>query len=274
MKSIATLLPDITLKRSVSIRDNCQAKCDFLNRTQGHLNETDGIDCPLCRNNGHIFIPKENDGIWEPVMKRCTCYPMRQTVRELQRNGLENVVDEYTLDKYICTTDWQKTVKSTAERYLAEDDQPWFYFGGASGCGKSHICTAIAVELLKRGQRLKYMVWRTDATRLKQLINDPIEYALRMKELTEVDTLYIDDLFKTGKAAGQAKQMPTQADINLAFEILNKRYMSRKCTIISSESTLSELLDIDEAIGGRIKQMCGSFCLRVAGSNKNYRTGL
>jgi DNA replication protein DnaC len=84
--------------------------------------------------------------------------------------------------------------------------------------------------------------------------------------------LYIDDLFKTGRVAGKTAQMPTEADINLAFEIINSRAIQRKPTIISSESNLFDLIQIDEAIGGRIKQRCGEYYLNIGSKNtKNYR---
>lgn len=137
--------------------------------------------------------------------------------------------------------------------------------------GKSHICTAVAITLLKRGKEVKYMLWRDEASRLKAMVNEP-EYETIVKHYKTVDVLYIDDLFKTGKSENSRKQRPTQGDINLAFEILNARYISKKLTIISSESTLPDLIDIDEAIAGRIKQKCGDYCLNIApDTSKNYR---
>ena len=88
----------------------------------------------------------------------------------------------------------------------------------------------------------------------------------------DVDVLYIDDLFKTGKAYGEEVQKPTAGDINLAFEIINSRVAQNKKTIISSESTIFELFDIDEAVAGRIKQMCGAYCISISkDAGKNYR---
>jgi DNA replication protein DnaC len=84
--------------------------------------------------------------------------------------------------------------------------------------------------------------------------------------------LYIDDLFKCGKNFGDEIQKPSGGDINIAFEIINGRVAQKKKTIISSESTLLELFDIDEAIAGRIKQMCGEYCISISrGDGKNYR---
>ena len=83
--------------------------------------------------------------------------------------------------------------------------------------------------------------------------------------------MYIDDLFKTGKADDNTVQKPTGADINAAFEIINYRYNNPSLlTIISSELSQDELIDIDEAIGGRIYEKSTAFSI---GKNRdrNYR---
>ena len=41
----------------------------------------------------------------------------------------------------------------------------------------------------------------------------------------------------------------TQGDINIAFEIINYRYINDLITIISSELLLDEIINIDEATG-------------------------
>ena len=73
--------------------------------------------------------------------------------------------------------------------------------------------------------------------------------------------LYIDDLFK-GNVTG--------ADLNLAFQLINARYNDRKLiTILSSELTLSEIIEQDEALGGRIYERARGFVL--AAPNRNRR---
>jgi DNA replication protein DnaC len=145
----------------------------------------------------------------------------------------------------------------------------WFFMGGQSGSGKTHICSAIAIEFLRLGYEVKYMLWKDDSRKIK---NDNFEGGNIIEYYKNVDILYIDDLFKTVKVEGQQFQRPTQGDANLAFEIINSRLSQNKITIISSENTIYELFDIDEATAGRIKQMCGEFCLNISkGEGKNYR---
>ena len=143
-----------------------------------------------------------------------------------------------------------------------------FFIGGQTGCGKTHICTALTVSLINSGKSARYMLWTDEAARLKACVNDD-QYASLMWPLKAVGVLYIDDLFKPTGASGQ----PTQADIRLAYELINYRYNStNKVTIISSERTTGELCEIDEAIGGRIVEKSGQYCINIARDRaKNWR---
>lgn len=77
------------------------------------------------------------------------------------------------------------------------------------------------------------------------------------------DVLYIDDFFK-GKIS--------ETDKTLAFDIINYRYNNSLVTIISSELLLQELIDVDAAIAGRIKQMSADYIVQIAyDDERNYR---
>ena len=52
----------------------------------------------------------------------------------------------------------------------------------------------------------------------------------------------------------------------------NARYHARLPTILSCELTFEELAAMDEAIAGRIREMCGPFLVSVdRDMRKNYR---
>ena len=253
-------------------RISCENQCNWENEEIGHLNEVDGYDCKLCKNRGYFMKPSLYLGRYTTTQAPCRCEKTRRTIRALKHSGLEDVVHEYRFDNFEAKEPWQKTALEMAKRYTEEYKDYWLFIGGATGRGKTHLCTAVAVDLLKKGNEVKYMLWRDEARRLKSMVNEP-EYNTEIKYYKSVDVLYIDDLFKTGRGVGKSAQMPTEADINLAFEIINSRAIQRKTTIISSESTLLDLLEIDEAIGGRIKQRCGDYYFNIGSKNtRNYRT--
>lgn len=92
------------------------------------------------------------------------------------------------------------------------------------------------------------MLWRDEIPGLKAAINDSNEYQRLIEPLKRVQVLYIDDFLKTGKG-----DEPTAADLNVAFELLNARYINQELvTILSTERLIPELLDLDEAVGSRI----------------------
>lgn len=201
----------------------------------------EGRVCPICGGTEYISYKDESGEIrYEP----CRCLIAKQTKERLARSGLDKVMERYTFEKFEAREPWQRNIRETAEEY-AEDPDGWFFIGGQSGCGKTHICTAITVRLIERGNPSNYMKWCDDSRTLKSLTMQA-EYIPAIERLKEIKVLCIDDLFKGGV---------TDADKRLAFEIINARYMKDLPTIISSEYRLTELARIDEAIGGRIAEM-------------------
>lgn len=246
-------------------------KADSYNRDPGKLNEDDGYNCKVCLNKGWIMrAGPDPRGVWTTFNSECKCQAVRRTIKRMKRSGLKNIIKDYTFDKFEATDPWQQTIKDAAMEY-AKDPHGWFFIGGQSGAGKTHICTAICREFLLGGREVKYMLWRDDIVQIKQAVNDYERYTDLMDQYKKVEILYIDDLFKTGKSVDGDIQKPTGADINAAFEILNFRYNDPdKLTIISSECTINDILEIDEAVGGRIFEKAKAFSLKPDRS-RNYR---
>lgn len=213
-------------------------------------------DCPKCLNRGN-FAFLGDDG--ELHFTECACMTKRDSLRHLKHSGLSELLTRYTLEAWQCREPWQKNLLDMAQRY-AESPEGWFCLSGTPGTGKTHLCTALCGLLMERGFSMRYMLWKDISTKAKAVVNDDEAYQEIVKPLKSVRVLYIDDLFKTGKAinrvTGQREAMsPTTGDINLAFEILNARYCnSRLLTIISTEMSLGDILDIDEAVGSRIAE--------------------
>lgn len=237
------------------------------NNSDGNL---EGYDCPKCKNRGNFA--KNVNGYY--TLSDCECLAVRKSIRLMAESGLGNLLKLYSFNKFECNEDWQKYIFDKARAFV-DAEQSWFYIGGNSGCGKSHLCTAIVRELLVKGYPAKYMLWLDESVALKQSVNDHDKYNALMNEIKNTQVLYIDDFLKTGK-----NEEPTQADIKLAMEILNYRYnkarsdkSKRYITIISSERSIGEILDYDEATGSRIMEMTKpDYYLFIAkDQSKNYR---
>ena len=236
-------------------------RADTVNAAAGDLDKQDGYNCPLCRNKGYIMQAVDEEDGWRVVSRECKCQKTRRSLRLMQQSGLRNIIRECTFGKFETPDDWQQRVKEAAMAYAQAPDG-WFFIGGQSGSGKTHLCTAICRELLLAGKSVLYMVWRDAIVPLKAMVKDAEQYGPAIGQYKRVEVLYIDDLFKTGRGADSAPQKPTAADINIAFEVLNYRYINRLTTIISSEYAIGDLMDIDEALAGRIIERAKAFSLR------------
>lgn len=245
-----------SLKESYTF--DIQQKINNYNNTIGDLKD---YDCKICKNKGYVGV--EISG--QMAMRPCKCIPVRTAIRLMSQSGIKTA---YTLKDFKVKSLWQRNMLDSAEKFLEDTDGNWFYAGGQVGSGKTMLCTAIINELLKRLIPCKYMLWRDEVVKLKANVNMAEEYKALIEPLKTMPVLYIDDFFKTEKG-----KMPTQADINLAFEIVNYRYNNPKLiTIISCERNVVDLLDIDEAVGSRIYQRTKMFNIFVQSDiKKNYR---
>lgn len=258
-------------------RQYAQFRVDSLNSAVGDRDKEDGYNCPICKNKGVVAILVDGlDGSWSCAVRDCKCAETRRSILRMQRSGLKDVIRKYTFDRFEATEPWQQTIKAAAMDY-AKNPDGWFALCGQSGAGKTHLCTAICRELLLRGEQVLYMLWRDDIAKIKQAAmgsqfdDETTELHRLLDKFKTAKVLYIDDFFKTGKNADNAAQRPTVADINYAFEIINYRYNNPELiTIISTELTEDELLDIDEAIGGRIYERAKAFSIG-RDRRKNYR---
>ena len=236
------------------------AQRDAERENSRRVEANDGIECDICGNKGVIYFA---DG-GNLSSRNCQCMKRRESLRLLKRSGLEKLIATMTFDSFTASETWQKLAKQEAQTYAAAP-QGWFYCGGQVGSGKTHLCTAICGELLKQCYSVRYMMWRDDSVKLKAKVNSP-EYQSTIKPYKECDVLYIDDFFKT-----QQGQNVTQADVNLAFELINWRYVQNKLTIFSSERFAQDLMNIDEAVGSRICEKAGTKIAIKADPSRNYR---
>lgn len=246
--------------KPMSEEEYVKYQTDLYNNSVGDLKY---IDCKICKNKGYI---QHIDEDFHTYLTECECMVKRHSVGRLLKSGLGNTIEHCTLDSYTVQNQWQKRVKDTALEYISDTSGSWFYIGGQSGCGKTHICTAISVALINQGRTLKYEIWRNLFHQLQSLQFDKDgKYSDKLKELQDVDVLYIDDFMKS------IDKSKINTELNFAFEIINARYIADKSTIISSELLIDQLNSLNNAIAGRIVEKSGRFTISVSGGEKNFR---
>ena len=248
-------------------------QCEAFNSRVGNLNEQDGYDCPICRNKGQkssvVKTGRMINGEPEYIetVSDCICKSVRASLRRMQKSGLSNVLEKYTFANFNAVEPWQKALKDSAQRFVANGGGV-FFVGGQSGGGKTHICTAITGALMRRGKAAYYMLWQDEVIKLKSCVTDD-EYQKQIARLKNVDVLYIDDFLKP---VGENPK-PSAADIRIAYELINYRYSNGGgVTIISSERYVHEILEIDEATGGRLIEYAGEYITNIKRDRaRNYR---
>lgn len=230
-------------------RAMAQSRVDTYNRSRGKDDGT-GIQCAVCNNRGDSAFLNDS-GFF--VIRPCMCAGTRLTVQRLQRQGLFDIAKKKTLPGFRTDTDTQKALKSIVGRFLKEQEPHWMILCGQSGAGKNHLCTAAFVRLsLDRGLDGRYLLWNSDGRRMKAAAKDGDEQLVN--DFKRCNLLYIDDLFKCKRDSE-----PSDADVRLAFEILDYRYNHKLMTIISTELLMEDIRYLDEAIFRRIREMCGPY---------------
>ena len=231
------------------IRRTRNAGTSTVSQSEARTASSGGADCALCGDKGwylKIKDGREFGGI-------CKCVEIRASLQRIEKSGLGGLLEDCTFDTFIVSEDWQNTAKTAAMRFAESQPQKkssWLFLGGQVGAGKTHLCTAVVGHMMNKGNTAKYMLWRDASVRLKSLVNDDEAYAEEIEPFKTADILYIDDFFKTAR-----DKSPTAGDINLAFEILNFRYIRQESvTIISSELIIDEIKKLDEAVASRIYQ--------------------
>ena len=228
--------------------------------------------CEKCHDTGWIDV--QEDG-FRAVIK-CSCRLAREAEQRLKASGLESAVKEQTFDSFRTDTDIQKKMNTKAREYigalLASRDnprKPWLFIGGNPGSGKTHICTAVCGELLKHNISVRYMQWLNEVRKLKAVVNDD-NFEDMVADYINVSVLYIDDLMKQKYTRNPVF---SEADIKVAFTILNARYIMNKPTIISTEwNLMDDLLAADEGVFSRVYERCKGFTVNIPRSPaNNYR---
>lgn len=236
---------------------------NIYNSTVG--NET---NCSKCNGRGYIaqVISEKNIKGHEircyMVLRECECLNDKNENRKAQNSGTQPLLQK-TFENFMASSPWQKGIKSLAEENAKGKD--WFFIGGQSGAGKTHICSAITNYQFRNRIQVNYMIWNDQINELKNFEDNTM-----MEKLKRVECLYIDDLFKKPRGQNGLPNLSTP-DIDKTWKLLNFRYLNKLKTIISSELNLEEVLKIDESMGSRIKEAAGKFIISVNGNERNLR---
>ena len=288
MQDLKNLIPNQQWESSykpLSSYEKAERDAEGLSALEGKLDKSI-YDCHICKNRGYTFVVAPDDyykgeQTYSAVHRPCSCMAIRKSIKNMRDSGLEPIIKKSTFDKYEATEPWQQKAKEKAQGFVRDIEsleKKCFFIGGGVGSGKTHLCTAIVREFLLKGIPAKYMLWVDESQRLKTIVNEP-EFESVLEEYLKAKVLYIDDLFKITRDKYGKEVFPTDADIKLAYRIINYRYQHDELiTIISSERFIDEIERIDSATGSRIYEMTQNDDMTVSNAlaigrdrSRNYR---
>lgn len=219
--------------------------------------------CQKCNDTGFIY----ND--IKKSYYQCNCIKERIIIEQLERTGLGERAINRSFADFKTWNPIIKEMKNIATGYylsfdkLKDKKSNSLALLGESGAGKTHLLVAL-INNFVTNKKLKvvYMSYIDAITELKQNILNGEVYQKKVTKYKNAEILVIDDLFKNGH---------TDSDLRLVSEILNYRYINKLPVMISSEYLIRQLIEIDKAIGGRIKEMTQDYLYEVVGIENNYR---
>ena len=223
--------------------------------------------CELCNGTG-----------WMPTKigyKPCKCVEEEKVKKLWDSFGL-NPDDVKKINEYKTYNDETIKAKKNAIEYVKNFEtinntrENSFALYGQAGGGKTHIVVGIGRALLEKNIQAIYMPYLEAIRELKCNVLDEEYYLKLLRRYQRANVLIIDDLFKDKVKKGKLTGQLTEADMKHIYPIINFRYVNRLPMLISTECTPNMLMDLDDALGGRILECVAKYSI-VFGSDSNYR---
>ncbi|SKB01045.1 DNA replication protein DnaC [Caloramator quimbayensis] len=241
------------------------------------MEDSSKYNCTDCKDTGWII---NEDG----TCKRCKCYE-KDVITRLWKNFGINPDEVKKLNEYAPYDELTKKARDKAINYIKNFEdirqckENSFGLFGQPGAGKTHIIVAIGAALLNMDPPVKvvYMPYLEAMKSLKANVQDEEYYIRLCGRYQMAEVLIIDDLFKDKVKNGKFIKINgqfiglTEADMKHIYPIINYRYINNLPTLISTECTPDMLIDLDEALAGRLIEKCGDNMVVFNGQKYNYR---
>ncbi len=189
--------------------------------------------CQLCSDTGYVGIDM------------CKCLRRELVLASLASSGLSSLIrnqsfETFSLDYYqnndkTVMAMAVNTLKAFAENFNPKNGTSWLLIG-PTGLGKTHLSTAVAVELIKKGYDVVYESTQqimTDYETVRFSSNYASDREMPdLTRYTDADLLIMDDL---------GTEMTTQYTISCLYNIINGRINRNLSTIISTNLPQKDL---------------------------------
>ncbi|PPV16059.1 hypothetical protein AWN73_10835 [Clostridium butyricum] len=228
-----------------------------------NLQTLESTKCILCNDTGWIFNNSKNS------YTQCDCNKSQIIIEQLAATGIGPNAIKKSFKDFETWNPQVKKMKDTSTSYylsfhrIKDQGNNSLALLGDSGVGKTHLLVALINNFVsKQSVKVVYMSYIDAITELKQNVLNGEVYQRIIRKYKNAEILAVDDLFKNGY---------TESDLRIMSEIVNYRYINNLPMMFSSEYLLKDLIDIDKAIGGRIKEMSQNYLCEISGVENNYR---
>lgn len=211
-------------------------------------------ECEVCRDKEWVFW---RDEAGEMQMKPCICQLKKQAKKFMMLSGISKSYESKSFDNFVSDDLETKKAKETALKYAQDFRGKNLILTGLTGSGKTHLAIGVIKGIIDQGVMAKYVGYRDLVNDLK--FSGDEERTKRLKKYTGCAIIFIDDLFK-GK--------PSDADINVLYEVINDRYTKRLGTVITTELSINQINDIEPSIAGRLVEYAEGYIVQMSHRNR------
>ncbi len=152
---------------------------------------------------------------------------------------------------------------------IKESRQNWIAFLGAPGTGKTTQAALLARLLIAK--KLVPVRFYNAFNLTQQLIatrSRPAEYEAIFNEFERAPIVVLDDFLKILPATNSFEYANFK---EAATRAIWARYDARKPLILTSQRTQKEFWNFDEALAGRVFEMCAGRVIEFGENSKNWR---
>lgn len=206
--------------------------------------------CKLCKDTGYV-----NN-------KKCTCFKQAIVETLYSQSNIQNMLNENNFSSlsytYYTGSDLDRFKRATnaSQNFIKTFNNPYqnLLFYGTVGTGKSFLSGCIAKELLDQGYLVLYF---SSQTLFDTLSKNTFDYQNKdesiLNDIFSCDLLIIDDL---------GTEMSGKFVSSQLFKCINERHLRKKSTIISTNLSLEQLLNVySERIFSRITTQYNAYKL-------------